>query len=60
MLERAIERRAKMDLILSIDTGNGCQDGFKGTKCFCWPLGEFDYKCSAPKILVNPTSLLNW
>ena len=49
-----------MNLILSIDTGNGCQDGFEGTKCFCWSLGEFDYKCSAPKILVNPTSLLDW
>ena len=59
-MERVIERRAKMNLILSIDTGDGLQDGFEWTECFCWPLGELDHKCSAPKIPVNPTSLLDW
>ena len=47
-----------MNLILGIDTGDGFQDGFKGSKCFGWPLGEFDHKCGTPESPVNPVSLL--
>ena len=59
MSERGLERNAKIDLILGVDTGDGSQDGFEGTKCFSWPLGEFDRECSTPKIPVNQTSLLD-
>ena len=48
-----------MNLILGVDAGDGCQDCFEGSKCFGWPLGEFDHKCSTPKDPVDPASLLS-
>ena len=48
-----------MDLILSIDTGDGFQDGFEGTKYFGGPLGEIDEECGTPEIPVDPASVLN-
>jgi hypothetical protein len=57
--ETGLERSVKTNLILGIDTGDGFQDGFEGTKCSGWPLREFDYKCSTPESLVSPAPLLS-
>ena len=48
-----------MNLILSVDTGDGFQDGFEGNECFSRSLREFDHKCSASKSPVNLASLLS-
>ena len=59
MSERRLERGVGMNLILGIYTGDGCQDGFEGSKCFGWPLGEFDGECSTSKGPVDPAFLLS-
>ena len=57
--ERGLGRGVEMNLILDIDTGYGCQDCLEGSKCFGWPLREFNRKCGTPKSPVNSASPLN-
>ena len=59
MSEEGLEQSVNMNLILGIDTGDGCQDSFEGTKCFGWSLGDIEGKCSTPKSPVNQASLLD-
>ena len=47
------------NLIFGIEDGDGCQDGFEGSKCFGWPLREIDHSHGTPKSSVDPASLLD-
>ena len=49
-----------MNLVVGIDTGEGSQGSFEGTKCFSWPLRELNHSCGTPKSPVKLTLLLNW
>jgi hypothetical protein len=57
--EKDLEQTIRINLILGIETGDGCQDGFEGTKCFSWPLREFDHSYGTPKSPVDPASLFD-
>ena len=57
--EESLERSVEMNLILGIDTGDGCQHSFEGNECFGWPHCESDCKCSTPKDPVDSTSLFS-
>ena len=57
MSEEGLEQSVNTNLILGIDTGDGCQDSFEGTEYSGRSPGEIEGKCSTPKSPVNQASL---
>jgi len=57
--EKDLEQSVKINLILSIENGDGLRDGFEGTECFGCLLREIDHKRGTPKSPVISASLLN-
>ena len=46
-----------MNLVLGVDTGDGCQDGFEGTECFGCPFASSIASAVRPR--VRPTQPLS-
>jgi len=46
-----------INLVLGIDTGDGCQGGFEGTEQFGWPFRDIDHECDTAETPLDPASL---